>query len=443
MADLLQYLISSSPIHKPPSSQRSRADTMQEVEIFSTPRESPQRTMAPELRTPSIAGPAPEAGVTTNGTASESSGHAQGMDGEELPIIDIDDPRMQALLNSVPLPRRVAAQVQSSDSAAAPLKPPTNIPVQIGKTHSAAHIIEFYKLCQERALTPTFTFTSAADRAEFGVQVTFGGYSVVDEGPFASKKEAKEVGAEKGVKVLKDAPVPEKFVGGKEGEKGENWVGILSGMILLRYGVKRRFFDKGINIEYCAFEDIPQPSFTDYAVGQHFACEATITKRPDEPFGSRENAFPTKKAAKANAAKEAVLWLRQDGHLSADGPSKKKRKIAGAILAESPAAVGRIANKETISNAQKVNGGFRQLLGPKEELSQRGLSPPEYRFTQDPPGFYTGAAYFPREPEIQGPIGEIRHTHGIKHAKDDCARQILLHLEGIIKARGVRLEDVM
>ncbi|KAI9754029.1 MAG: hypothetical protein M1835_000925 [Candelina submexicana] len=348
MADLLQFLISSSPIHKPPSSQRSTADTMHEVEIFSTSRESPQRTMGPKLPTSSIAGPAPEAGVTTNGTASESSGHhAQGIDGEELPITDIDDPRIQALLDSVPLPRRVAAQVQSSGSAAAaPLKTPTSTPVQIGKTHSAAHIIEFYKLCQERGVTPTFTFTGAA---EFGVHVEFGGYSVVDEGPFASKKEAKEVGAEKAVKVLRDAPVPEKLVGGKEGEKGENWVGILS---------ERKVLTKGIDTEYCAFEDIPQPSFTDYAVGQQFACEATMTKRPDEPFGSRENAFPTKKAAKANAAKEAVLWLRQNGHLSADGPLKKKRKIAGAIQAESPAAVGRIANKETTSNAQKVNGGF-------------------------------------------------------------------------------------
>ncbi len=166
------------------------------------------------------------AGTTTNGIVATSDGGAQGVVEDELPIFDIDDPRMQALLNSVPLPRRAAAQVQPS--AAASSKAPTSsttTPVRVGKTHSAAHVIEFYKLCGERNLTPNFIFTGIADRAEFGVRVEFGGHSVLEEGPFASKKEAKEVAAEKGVEVLREVPLPEKA------KEGENWVGILSGIL--------------------------------------------------------------------------------------------------------------------------------------------------------------------------------------------------------------------
>ncbi|KAI9719285.1 MAG: hypothetical protein M1812_003615 [Candelaria pacifica] len=415
MADLLQYLISSSPTHNTSSLKPSRSstDSMQEAEIFSTPRESPQRAMeAGELPSSSLAaaapGPVPSLGIGPNGNVMTTNDSDLGVVEDELPITDIDDPRMQALLNSVPLPRKVVAQAHPLTKAATASKTPqspTNTPVQIGKTHSAAHVIEFYKLCQERGLAPEFIFTGAADRAEFAVRVEFGEYNLVEAGPFASKKEAKEVAAEKGVRVLRDVPIPEKLV--KEGEKGQNWVGMLS--------------------EYCSVENIPQPSFTDYAVGLQFACETTIDKRPDEPFGGRDNAFPSKKAAKANAAREAVLWLQGNGHMSEAGPMKKKQKIGGAILADGPGAISRITKKETMSNAQKVNG----------------LNSPEYRFSQSHPGFHSGAAYFPRDPEIQGPVGEIRQIHGIKNAKDECAKLVLVYLQDIVKARGGKLEDIL
>ncbi len=122
--------------------------------------------------------------------------------------------------------------------------------------------------------------------------------------------------------------------------------------------------------EYCTIEDIPQPSFTDYAIGPQFACEATIAKRPNEPFGGCDSAFPSKKAAKANAAKEAVFWLRQNGHMS-EGPLKKKRKIAGAILAEGPGAVAGNGDKGTMSNAQKVNGEVPSSITMKSSTTMK------------------------------------------------------------------------
>lgn len=208
MADLLQYLITTSPAHTHydlPSLQLM-SELNPETETFSTPRESPVRSMAPELNATS------QAEADTGG--------------DELPIFDIDDPRMQDLLASVPLSIKAGKNLDNNTTAST--KPvqlgKTAKPVQLGKTHSPAHVIEFYKLCQERAITPVFTFDGVADKAEFSVLVEFGGTVLREDGPFTSKKEAKEVMAEKGISVVKELSVPEKIV-----KEGENWVGMLSG----------------------------------------------------------------------------------------------------------------------------------------------------------------------------------------------------------------------
>jgi len=113
-----------------------------------------------------------------------------------------------------------------------------------------------------------------------------------------------------------------------------------------------------IYAEFYAAEPTPTgPIYTDFAIGTHplYACECTIDKQApaDAPFGGRTLPFPNKKAAKANAAREAVLWLKGNGYMSAEGNKKRKGKVGGmAIVAE---VVGAGSGKE-VSWAARVNG---------------------------------------------------------------------------------------
>lgn len=80
----------------------------------------------------------------------------------------------------------------------------------------------------------------------------------------------------------------------------------------------------------------------------------TLDERPAEPFGGKDKLFNGKKAAKTNAAREAVLWLREQGHMGEHGPPKKKAKISGAAVALQMSN-GSVDRKEK-SFAQQVNG---------------------------------------------------------------------------------------
>ncbi len=103
-------------------------------------------------------------------------------------------------------------------------------PVQIGNPKTSHYVTQLTQLCQERALRPAFDFDEP-EAQRFGAVVRFGEVVVMTERgeTFASKREAKEAVAAKGVQVLKDVPVP-----GPGGTKGagpeENWVGKLAGM---------------------------------------------------------------------------------------------------------------------------------------------------------------------------------------------------------------------
>jgi len=94
--------------------------------------------------------------------------------------------------------------------------------------------------------------------------------------------------------------------------------------------------------------------YHDYALGLAYASICTIPSRPDQPFGSPNNAFSTKKGARANAAREAVEHLIANGELNPDGSTKgrKKVKVGAAVRIQ-----GRgLEVKKESSYAQKVNG---------------------------------------------------------------------------------------
>ena len=72
------------------------------------------------------------------------------------------------------------------------------------------------------------------------------------------------------------------------------------------------------------------------------------------------DAFPSKKGARANAAKEAVEYLVDKGEVNADGTSKgrKKVKIGAAVRVQGE---GLKVQRDT-SFAQKVTGRYMSSL---------------------------------------------------------------------------------
>ena len=100
---------------------------------------------------------------------------------------------------------------------------------------------------------------------------------------------------------------------------------------------------------------------TDYAIGQGFACTYTLPANPTV-FGSDSLAFPNKKAARHNAAREAMQFLIAQGLASPDGSvgKGKKKGLSGGGGGGATVAVkmqgGGLEVKRDSSYAQRVNG---------------------------------------------------------------------------------------
>jgi hypothetical protein len=97
------------------------------------------------------------------------------------------------------------------------------------------------------------------------------------------------------------------------------------------------------------------PVYTDFGVGSLFAC-ACVVPGDSTTYGGTANAFPTKKAARTNAAKEALQNLIAAGLVEQDGSLKVKKKVKlGTAVKIEEKGLG--VNKST-SYAQRVNGSF-------------------------------------------------------------------------------------
>ena len=98
------------------------------------------------------------------------------------------------------------------------------------------------------------------------------------------------------------------------------------------------------------------PIFQEYAIGMSFGCTCLIPGHPT-PFGSASTPFPSKKAARANAAREAMQFLITAGLLEPDGSpkTKKKPKLGTAVRIEKTG----LGVKKNATFAQKVNGKLR------------------------------------------------------------------------------------
>ena len=97
------------------------------------------------------------------------------------------------------------------------------------------------------------------------------------------------------------------------------------------------------------------PAYTEYILpGPTFACICEIPGTPTI-FGSKDNGFTNKKAARTNAAREAMQHIIAQGLTNSDGSlksNKKKAKFGTAIKVQGTDSVA----KKSTTYAQKVNG---------------------------------------------------------------------------------------
>lgn len=159
----------------------------------------------------------------------------------------------------------------------------------------------------------------------YRVQLQLDGETLENPGPFSTKQEATY-----GVTVQGIVYLEKKYI-----EDEENWIGLLN------------LYSQATAQQTPLYED-----FQGITMKQNlWASEVIIPLRP-EPFGRRDVPFGSKKLARQNAAREAILWLRRSGHLPEDGSSpKKNQKTRNSIPGPESSPKG-----EGITNSQQVNG---------------------------------------------------------------------------------------
>lgn len=109
-------------------------------------------------------------------------------------------------------------------------------------------------------------------------------------------------------------------------------------------------------------------NFVEYGIGSSFACTCTIPGHDGVEFGSNTTGFTSKKAARNEAAKQAVQFLIAQGLTNPDGTVKKRVTTPAKIVKKrsghketTPGKVVSVEGKALEVNmdatyAQKVNG---------------------------------------------------------------------------------------
>lgn len=194
----------------------------------------------------------------------------------------------------------IEALMQSFPAAKPPLPQ-----IQQQQVRDPQALSKLYMLCLQNGIPPP-EFSFAEIRVQtFTVRLRIGADATEialddEDRTFPSKKAAKEAIAVKGLEWLSSQLQP--FEKKEDQASPElNWVGRLL-----------EFYQSlpGNNVQ--------SPRWTEHSVGQAHSCECTIHHRPTQPFGGHHAVYPSKKKAKAMAAKEAWKWLESRGFV-ADG----------------------------------------------------------------------------------------------------------------------------
>ncbi|QDS71004.1 hypothetical protein FKW77_007816 [Venturia effusa] len=286
---------------------------------------------------------------------------------------------------------------------------------------------------RHRLDAPKFEITEiSVEPLQYRIHLHLDGELIQNPGPFATKQDAKRAVTIQGITFLEE----------KYKENGENWVELLN------------IFSQSNMKQMPTYED-----FQETTTKQNlWASEVTIPLHAS-PFGRRDVPFGSKKQARQNAAREAVLWLRKNDYIPEDGPPKKKQKttqqqqqnaLSNTNITSSP--LDSTHQQKEISYAQQVNGNPpipppshppiktaqhtyhphtphpNKKKKPTDICLRQNIHVPTYELTPSATGpFYAGHALFTRSPVIANgrPIGHVENIFGKKNAKEAVARNVV------------------
>ncbi|KAL1589602.1 hypothetical protein WHR41_01762 [Cladosporium halotolerans] len=281
-------------------------------------------------------------------------------------------------------------------------------------------------LCQLHSVTPCFTFEEIA-KGCFTARVEFGDCVCEDEGPFPSKKQAKDAVCRSALAILEKREPPRKEKrktldrAGGEASFGadledENWVSQLVEFAQSRRSTTPFFesFEKSMRGQQMSGQSIHSKSF---------ACTVRLAAVPEQVFGSETAFYSNKAEAKRHAAREAVLWLRANGLLSAPAREHRSKRRQSSDDQGSDTSM---EIRPDISPAKQVAEyslrlGFTQPRFEMKPCAQSDGGLPG-------PGFYNAAAFYierdvQREPRLQGPLFQHQRSLG-RRARRRCAAEI-------------------
>lgn len=168
---------------------------------------------------------------------------------------------------------------------------------------------------------------------------------------------------------------------------------------------------------------------------QRFVSALTIPERPQDSF--RSEIFGTKKDAKADAAKAAVTWLRNEGLLNA--PAEKRRRESGDESTTGIAGTG-----DDLTKGKSIREQVHQLVATLGFQQPRMVAKPSTLPSDQSPGaggrFYDCHAVFDErdtlmEETLRGPLGQVKNCSGQGKAKEACCERVLPILEEIKRKR--------
>ncbi|KAF2429435.1 hypothetical protein EJ08DRAFT_279005 [Tothia fuscella] len=234
---------------------------------------------------------------------------------------------------------------------------------------------------------------------QFSGSVTILGHVLSVPGFFGSKKDAKEAAARKGLDYF--AEHAQNLDDSIKDAQEEKWVSILNG--------------------YMNHDGVSCPTYDFYMLDLQFACEVTIPDH-DGPFGSQTQPFRSQKLAQANAAREAVLWLRQKGLLNDDDRPAKRRKSENSFHS--------VQSHDDTTTVGKSYGQHVTELCKKLDITT-----PEYICVVTDGSFTNCAAHFVSNFHISRgePIGVVENVFGKAKAKEECAKEVVRFLEEYIR----------
>jgi hypothetical protein len=273
----------------------------------------------------------------------------------------------------------------------------------------------------------------------FSSKLEFGDYVYEEEGPFTSKKLAKEAVAIRGLSTLETIESPslksgkrkslENDTNGSPADTTGDWIAVLHEFAQQHRHSQPQFQFFEVNTRAQQQRGLCNGSI-------QYCCTLSIQARPDYLFGSDSIPHPSKAEAKRSAAKDAVTWLRAVGMLPDAGltPSTAKRRKSSS---DEEAPAGLIQQVSRLATEQSP----AQLVA---ELSLRlGLSPPQFKCTPTGQNFYVCTAHFLdqdvlRQPKLEGALCSTPSVFGQKNAKKICAGDLLAVLERLTAVVGTR-----